>query len=133
MNSKNQTQQRALQLAAQLTAPRPMRRGWVGERRMKCGKKNCPCQQDPKARHGPYFTLTTPGRAKAKTQSVYLSPPAAAIARQQIEARKEFRQNLEELMRAAEQWADEELEAAQSAGAEKKGCKKPSPRKSKRR
>ena len=34
-------------------------RGTVNERRMKCGQANCACQRDPKARHGPYYMLTS--------------------------------------------------------------------------
>src|SRR2546430_13740712 len=46
------------ELSAALSQPRPMRRGSVNERRMKCGQAHCACQRDPKARHGPYYTLT---------------------------------------------------------------------------
>src|SRR6266853_1571420 len=47
------------ELAAVLSQPKPMRRGSVSERTMKCGKAGCPCQEDPKARHGPYYRLTS--------------------------------------------------------------------------
>ena len=71
------------ELAAVLSQPKAMRRGSVSERTMKCGKAGCPCQEDPKARHGPYYSLTRP-RA-GKTHSRYLSPEQAELARQQIE------------------------------------------------
>src|SRR5438034_2254748 len=60
------------ELAVVLSQPKPMRRGSVSERTMKCGKASCPCQEDPKARHGPYYSLTRP--MAGKTQSRYLSP-----------------------------------------------------------
>src|SRR5437667_357765 len=60
------------ELAAVLSQPKPMRRGSVSERTMKCGKAGCPCQEDPKARHGPYYSLTRP--TAGKTHSRYLSP-----------------------------------------------------------
>ena len=123
MSPKNKHQNLARQIAAKLLELQPMRQGWVGQRRMKCGKKNCPCQHDKKARHGPYFTLTTPGQGKAKTKTQYLTEKAAHIARQQIEAQKEFRRQIKELMAAAQRWADDELQAAQNAAAKKKGFK----------
>ncbi|MGI8746300.1 MAG: DUF6788 family protein, partial [Bryobacteraceae bacterium] len=46
------------QLAAELADTRPMRRGSLSERTIKCSKPNCACAQDPKARHGPYYSLT---------------------------------------------------------------------------
>ena len=49
-------------LAKELAEPTPMRRGSVSERFMKCGQKECRCQHDPQARHGPYFSLKFPGR-----------------------------------------------------------------------
>ncbi len=39
-------------VAAELAEPKPMRRGSVSERSMKCGRKECHCQEDPQARHG---------------------------------------------------------------------------------
>src|SRR5216110_3269472 len=58
------------ELSAALSQPRPMRRGSVNERRMKCGQANRACQRDPKARHGPYYTLALgPGRPSQKGRS----------------------------------------------------------------
>src|SRR6267154_1211823 len=65
------------ELAAVLSQPKPMRRGSVSERTMKCGKAGCPCQEDPKARHGPYYSLTRP--TAGKTHSRYLSPEQAQL------------------------------------------------------
>ena len=71
-------------LAKELAEPAPMRRGSVSERFMKCGQKECRCQHDPQARHGPYFTLTR--SEEGKTRSRYLSAEQAALARQHVEA-----------------------------------------------
>jgi len=62
--------------AEKLAESRPMRRGSVSERYMKCGRKECRCQHDVKARHGPYYSIT---RAKGgKTKSRY--PPDEFIS-----------------------------------------------------
>ena len=110
------------QVVARLAEPKPMRRGSVSERSMKCGQKGCRCQVDPKARHGPYYSLTR--SEGGKTQSRYLSAEQAEAARRQVEA----------YWQACERWADAQLEAPEAAteqGAAKKGgSKKPSRRKS---
>jgi hypothetical protein len=46
------------ELAARLGHSQPMRRGSLSERYVKCGKPGCGCAEDPKARHGPYYSLT---------------------------------------------------------------------------
>ena len=112
------------ELAAVLSQPKPMRRGSVSERTMKCGKAGCPCQEDPKARHGPYYSLTRP--MAGKTHSRYLSPEQAELARQQIEQGHTFREQVEQYREACEQWADAQLEpspAASKEAAEKGGSK----------
>jgi Family of unknown function (DUF6788) len=109
------------EFAAVLSHPKPMRRGSVSERTMKCGQSGCPCHQDPKARHGPYFSLTRP--VAGKTQSRYLNREQAAIAEQQIADGHRFREQLEDYWAACEQWADAQLEGSQAAAtaAAKKG------------
>ena len=122
------------ELAAVLSQPKPMRRGSVSERIMKCGKASCPCQQDPKARHGPYYSLTRP--KAGKTQSRYLSPEQAKLAREQIEQGHKFQEQVERYREACERWADAQLEsspAASSEAAEKGGSKATSKTKSSRR
>jgi hypothetical protein len=112
------------QLAARLADSKPMRRGSISERSMKCGQKGCRCQQDAQARHGPYHTLT---RAEGgKTQSRYLSAEQAALARQQVQAGQQFRRQVEAYWQACEQWADAELKAPEAASQEaaKKGASK---------
>ena len=112
------------ELGRELAEPRPMRRGSVSERAMKCGRKQCRCHQDPSARHGPYYSIT---RGKGgKTRSRYLNEEQAARARQQVQAGQEFRKRVEEYWRVCEQWADAQLEApgAASEEAAKKGASK---------
>ena len=113
------------ELAAVLSQPQPMRRGSVSERTMKCGKAGCLCQEDPKARHGPYYSLTRP--MAGKTHSRYLSPEQAELARQQIEQGHKFREQVEQYREACEQWADAQLERSQAASREaaEKGSSKP--------
>jgi len=122
------------ELATVLSQPKPMRRGSVSERTMKCGKASCPCQEDPKARHGPYYSLTRP--VAGKTQSRYLSPEQAELARRQIAEGHKFREQVEHYRETCEQWADAQLEGSQAAApeaAEKKGSKRTSKTKSSRK
>jgi hypothetical protein len=115
-------------LAEKLSQPRPMRRGSLGERFTKCGKARCACATDEAARHGPYFSLT---RAEGgRTRSRRLTAEQAARAREQLAAGQEFRQQVEALWQASERWADQELEQAAAEGAEKRGSRRPSRRKS---
>src|SRR5205809_7075526 len=100
-----------------------MRRGSVNERRMKCGQAHCSCQRDPKARHGPYYTLTQ--ATGGKTRSRYVAAAQVPVLRRQIEAGREFRQQVEAYWEACEEWADAELESTPAAeAAEKKGSRR---------
>lgn len=120
-------------LAAALSRPQPMRRGSLYERRMKCGQPTCACQHDPKAAHGPYFTLTQ--KIEGKTHSRYLSGEQVPAVRGQIEAGQRFREHLEGYWEACERWADEQLGAlpASAEAAEKRGSKQTSKTKSSRK
>ena len=104
------------QLAAQLAEPKPMRRGSLSQRTIKCSKPGCPCAQNPKARHGPYYSLTR--AVRGKTHSRFLTPEQAAVARQQIEAGHTFRTQLEAYWEGCENWADRQLEGSAAASAE---------------
>ena len=127
----------ARRLALELAAAKPMRRGSLSERYMKCGQAGCRCQKDSEARHGPYFSLTR--GSGGTTRSRYLTEGQAGLARVQVESGQEFRKRVDAYWGACERWADMELEGADAASreaAEKRGSKKPSrwrsPRKSKR-
>jgi hypothetical protein len=128
---------RVRQLADELARAQPMRRGSLSERTIRCGKAGCACADNPKARHGPYHSLTQ--AVGGKTRSRFLSKEQAAVARQQIATGREFRGQLDAYWEACEQWADAQLmptPATPAEEAEKKGSKrsfKPkSSRKSKR-
>jgi hypothetical protein len=123
----------AQELVRKLAEPRPMRRGSVSQRWVKCSKPGCACGQKPDARHGPYYSLT---QAEAgKTRSRFLTAQQAAMVRGQVEAGREFRRWAEEYLRTCEKWADRELAtsgeaASETEAAKKGGSKKPSRRKS---
>src|SRR2546426_9082687 len=79
MNKHTPLPPQVAELSAALSQPRAMRRGSVNERRMKCGQTNCACQRDPKARHGPYYTLTR--AAGGKTRSRYVAADQVPVLR----------------------------------------------------
>jgi len=68
------------QLATELADATPMRRGSLSERTIKCSKTGCACAQDPKARHGPYYSLTH--AVAGKTRSRFLTAQQAELVRQ---------------------------------------------------
>src|SRR5580692_7058082 len=125
MPDSREVPQRILDLAAQLAKAKPMRRGSLSERYVKCSKPGCPCASDPDARHGPYFSLTR--GVGGRTESRFVSAAQAELVRRQVEA----------FWEACEQWANAQLEgpAASSEAAQKRGSRrrwKPkSPKKSK--
>ena len=127
---------RVRQFVTQLAQLQPMRRGSVSERSVKCGKVGCACAHDPKARHGPYFSLTQ--AVAGKTRSRFLTAEQAAMAQQQVAAGRQFRERVDGYWEACEEWADAQLELspASSREAQKKGSarrsKVTSSRKSKR-
>jgi hypothetical protein len=107
-----------------------MRRGSLSERTVKCSKPGCACAQDPKARHGPYYSLTH--AVKGKTRSRFLTAEQAKLVRQQVDAGRQFRGRVDALWDACEQWADSQLAElpASSAEAKKGGSKRTSQTKS---
>ena len=109
-------------VADQLAQPRPMRRGSVSERYVKCNKAGCSCANRADARHGPYYSVSRV--VKGRTQSRWLDAEQATVVRQQVEAGQAFRQQVETYWQACEQWADAELDAPEAASKEaaKKGA-----------
>ena len=104
-----------------------MSRGSLSERTIKCSKPGCACAQDPKARHGPYHSLTH--AVAGKTHSRFLNPEQADLARQQIDAGRKFRGRVDALWEACEAWADSQLaDVSASSGEAKKGGSKRSSR-----
>jgi hypothetical protein len=120
---------RVRELAARLGEPKPMRRGSISSRMVKCNKPGCPCGERPEGRHGPYVSWVRV--IGGKTQSRWVRPDRAEIVRRQVEAGQQFRKHLESYWEACEKWADAELEATSEVEVAKKGgSKKPSRRKS---
>ena len=120
-------------LAAELAEAKPMRRGSLSERMVKCSKPGCPCADNPGARHGPYFSLTR--AVQGKTHSRFLTPEQAALARQQIAAGHQFRAKIETLWKGCEAWADSQLQGSSTASiakVEKGGSKRTSKTRSSR-
>src|SRR5271157_5718812 len=102
------------ELATRLGQSQPMRRGSLSERYVKCGKPGCGCAEDPKARHGPYYSLTR--AVGGQTRSRFLSPEDAPLAREQIARGQQFRRQVEAYWAACEQWADAQLVAQEEEG-----------------
>ena len=98
------------QAAAQIAEVRPMRRGSLSERYVKCSKPGCLCAGRSDSRHGPYYSLTR--AVGGQTQSRFLSAGQADIAVSQVEAGRRFREQVAALWEACERWADAQLETA---------------------
>jgi len=123
------------EIADRLAEPKPMRRGSLSVRYVKCNKSGCACADDPEVRHGPYTSVVR--TIGGKTWSRRVPAAQADVLRQQIETGQRFRKEVEAYWQACEQWADAELDSATEATSQelaKKGAsKKPSKRKSSRR
>ena len=124
-------------LATAWAQPKLMRRGSLSERTVKCSKPGCPCAQDPRARRGPYYSLTR--AVGGRTHSRLLTREQAAVVRQQIQAGHRLRARLETYWEDSEARADSQLKEASAVSteeAEKGGFQPASPtrpfRKSKR-
>ena len=104
-----------------------MRRGSLSERTVKCSKPGCACAQDPKARHGPYHSLTQ--AVEGRTRSRFLTAEQAHLARQQMDAGRKFRARVDAYWEACQAWADGQLaDVATSSEETKKGGSKRAPR-----
>lgn len=112
----------AADLADSLAHPVAMRRGSVGERFMKCSKPNCACSTNPDARHGPYPVLTS--ASGGKTKSRYLSPEQATLAQQQIDAGRQFQQQVDRYWEVCQKWADQQLDGSETAQTTSEAVKK---------
>ena len=118
-------------LADALAEPKPIRRGTLAERYLKCNKPGCRCTEQEDARHGPYYSIVRVVQGRTRSRHV----PAGKLeeARQQVQAGQQFRKDLEAYWQACEQWADARLEGVETASseAEKKGASsRPSRRRS---
>ena len=121
-------------LARRLAEPRPMRRGSLSVRFIRCNKSGCPCAGKDEARHGPYTSVVR--TVGGKTVSRMVPAAMAEVLRRQIEAGQQFRKDVDAYWEACEQWADAEIDtpdAASEGAAKKGGSKKPSRPKSSRK
>jgi hypothetical protein len=75
-------QQEYRQLKQKLAETGFVLQGSLTKRWMRCGKPSCGCQQDPKARHGPYYQWSW--KNKGRTASVYLSQQQAELCQEWI-------------------------------------------------
>lgn len=131
MNETSEAAKHARQISDRLAQPRPMRRGSLSERYVKCSKPGCACAERPEARHGPYFSWTR--KIGGRTQSRFLTSEQAALVRRQLDAGQAFRQDIEALWEVCEHWADIELGGGPSEdteGSEKRGSQRKSRRRS---
>ena len=121
-------------LARELAAPQPMRRGTLSTQYLRCNKPGCACAEAPEARHGPYYSVVRV--VQGRTQSRHVPADRVETLRGRSRPARQFRQHVEAYWQACEQWADTELDtpAAASQEAAKKGAsKRPSTRRSSRR
>jgi hypothetical protein len=115
------------EIARQLSAPKPMRRGTFSVQYLRCNKPGCACAERPGARHGPYYRVVR--GVSGKTRSRHVSAAQADLLRRQVEAGRQFRKQVEAYWQACERWADTQLDAPEAASqeaAKKGGSKKPS-------
>jgi hypothetical protein len=116
-----------VKLAEELADAKPMRRGSLTERYVKCNKTGCPCGDSEEDRHGPYYSVSRV--VKGRTKSRWLPGVHVDTVQRQIEEGQQFRKNIEAYWQVCERWADAELEtpkAASAGAAEKKGSKQQS-------
>jgi hypothetical protein len=66
-------------VVTKMAEPKPMRRGSVSARYVKCNRAGCPCGERPEARHGPYFSVSRV--VKGKTRSRWLHAEQAKVVR----------------------------------------------------
>ena len=121
------------QLATEFADVKPMRRGSLSERTIKCSKPGCACAQDPQARHGPYHSLTH--AVGGKTHSRFLTAEQADLVQLQIDSGRKFRGRVDAMWEACEEWADSQLAnlSASPGEAKKGGSKRTSKTKSSRK
>jgi hypothetical protein len=106
--------------------PKPLRRGSISERYVKCGKPGCPCAEDPAARHGPYPSMAFVVDGRTRTR--HLSEEEAEVASRQIEDGRRIREEFEAYLAECERCADAELEAVRKARTKKGGSRRRSRR-----
>ena len=124
MPESHDTPAAVLDIARQLSEPKPMRRGTFSVQHLRCNKPGCACADHPEARHGPYYRVVRV--VGGKTQSRHVPVAQAEVVRKQVEAGRQFRKDVEAYWEACERWADAQLDAPEAASQEaaKKGGSK---------
>ena len=74
-------------MAARLAGIGFIWRGSIAERWLTCGRADCECAKDPRARHGPYLYWTS--KEKGRSVARLLHPPESDILQEWINNRKE--------------------------------------------
>ena len=74
-------------IAARVAGIAFMWRGSISERWLTCGRADCECAKDPRARHGPYVYWTT--KEKGRSVARLLHPPESDILLEWVKNRKE--------------------------------------------
>ena len=88
-------------------------KGTLLKRRMKCGKAQCACRQDPAKRHGPYLEWTY--KAKGKTVNVKLTPDVMPLFRAASQQYRKLKSLLNRLERLSQTVLRHQAKQAQSA------------------
>src|SRR5260370_41003981 len=103
MTASSEVPPRIRQLVTELAQPQPMRRGSVSERSIKCGKPGCACNKDPKARHGPYYSLTQ--AVAGETPSRFPPGPTGPGGQRENAGRRKVRGTVDTFWGACKEWA----------------------------
>lgn len=74
--------------------------GTVQRQMLTCGKPQCACHKDPKARHGPYYYWTS--KKKGKTVSRKLAREEAELLESWINNRRIVDETIKRMMKVAE-------------------------------
>lgn len=82
-------------LKAQIEGLGYILQGSLRERWMTCGKEGCRCNEDPAARHGPYYQWSW--AEKSKTRSIYLRAEQANRCREWIQNHHELERLLKRM------------------------------------
>lgn len=82
-------------MAARVASIGFMWRGSISERWLTCGRADCECAKDPRARHGPYVYWTS--KEKGRSVARLLHPPESDILQEWVNNRKEIEGILREM------------------------------------
>ena len=90
-----QLQRKYDELSKQLSTIGYICKGSIMRLYLTCGKPNCQCRTDTKARHGPYNVWTR--KVKGKTVTKYLSDEQAELCREFIQNSKRLETIIKEM------------------------------------